>query len=105
MKYVAVLSTFSADAKIIHINAKIINEDGHARLSVEVYDNGVGMSEEVLRKAQEAFFTTKPASEGTGLGLSIVSDIMKKHDGRIDIESKEGEYTSIKLIFPVGNEV
>lgn len=90
----------AADKKAIHVYADIIKKQGGEEMVIEVCDNGIGMSEEVLQKSQEAFFTTKPPSEGTGLGLSIVRDIVKKHNGHIDIESEEGEYTRIKVILP-----
>ena len=88
------------DKKAIHVYANIIKKQDGEELVIEICDNGYGMSEEVLKRSQEAFFTTKSISEGTGLGLSIVRDIVKKHNGYIDVESKEGEYTRMKVILP-----
>ena len=86
--------------KKISIGASLHKEHEHPFLLLEVYDNGVGMTEEIAKKALEAFFTTKPPAEGTGLGLSIVNDIVKRHDGSIDIDSKEGAYTKINILIP-----
>ncbi len=48
------------------------------------------------------FFTTKPVGVGTGLGLSIAYDVIQtKHQGSIDVDSKEGEGTSFILTLPV----
>jgi len=69
----------------------------------EVKDNGVGIPEDVLAKVTEAFFTTKPMSEGTGLGLSIVNDIVKKHNGEMEIKSTAGEGTEIVIRLPVNH--
>ena len=45
------------------------------------------------------FFTTKPTGEGTGLGLSISHDIIvKQHAGSIDVDTKLGEFTEIRII-------
>ncbi|NIV98295.1 PAS domain S-box protein [Candidatus Saccharibacteria bacterium] len=68
---------------------------------IEVSDNGIGMSGAIIRNAKNAFFSTKPSSEGTGLGLSIVNDIVQKHRGDFEIESREGEYTKMKVFLPV----
>ena len=47
------------------------------------------------------FFTTKPAGEGTGLGLSISHDIIvKQHGGSIEVDTKPGEFTKIRIILP-----
>ena len=49
----------------------------------------------------EAFFTTKPQGKGTGLGLSISRGIVEKHQGRIAIEGRKGEYAALKVNLPV----
>lgn len=59
------------------------------------------MSAEVLKKAKETFFSTKPSTKGTGLGLSIVNDIVSRHDGHMVIESFEGAYTKVKIYIPL----
>lgn len=69
---------------------------------VTIRDNGEGIPEGNLRKIFEPFFTTKPTGTGTGLGLSICYDtIVKQHDGEIDVQSKEGEYTEFTIKLPV----
>jgi two-component system, NtrC family, sensor kinase len=71
-------------------------------ITVTIRDNGEGIPEGNLRKIFEPFFTTKPTGTGTGLGLSICYDtIVKQHDGEIDVQSKEGEYTEFTIKLPV----
>ena len=70
------------------------------RACMTVADNGMGMEKEVLERAFEAFFTTKPAGKGTGLGLSLCYSIMKSHGGSIEIDSAPGAGTQVNVYFP-----
>jgi PAS domain S-box-containing protein len=65
-----------------------------------VADNGEGMSEDVLRRALEPFFTTKPEQDGAGLGLSAVDSFVKGAGGFVTIESRPGAGTMVKLSLP-----
>ena len=71
--------------------------DGCIRM--EIADNGIGMTPEVLRRAFEPFHTTK--TKGTGLGLSICKQIVDAHDGRVNIESKRYSGTTVVVELPV----
>ena len=59
------------------------------------------MSKEVQQKVFEPFFTTKEVGEGTGMGMSISYQIIEKHHGRFEIESVEGEGTTITILLPL----
>lgn len=65
-----------------------------------VRDMGTGMSAEVMDKALEPFFTTKPQAKGTGLGHSMVYGMMKAHAGAVILRSRLGEGTEVELAFP-----
>lgn len=80
---------------------KTLHNNGDDFVAVSFSDNGIGMSKEQLNRIFEVFFTTKPAGKGTGLGLSIVYNIIKRHNGRIEVESEENKGTIIKIFFPL----
>jgi len=68
---------------------------------LRVEDNGVGMSDEVLRQVFLPFFTTKDVHEGTGLGLPVVHGIVNSHGGTIDVESTPGRGARFEVRLPV----
>ena len=71
------------------------------RVEITIRDNGTGIPPEVREKMFNPFFTTKPAGEGTGLGLSITHDIIvKQHAGSIEVDTKPGEFTEVRIILP-----
>jgi len=77
---------------------KIKTTKNKESIAVEVYDNGEGISKDMLEKIFEPFVTTKSSSEGTGIGLFIVRDLVEKNHWKIEVESEEGQYAIFKLI-------
>ena len=75
-------------------------EKGGEMVCVSLTDTGSGMPQEVIDRAFEPFFTTKPVGKGTGLGLSQIHGFAAQTGGRAEIESKEGEGTTIRLVLP-----
>jgi PAS domain S-box-containing protein len=73
------------------------------RVYIQITDTGIGMTEEVKKKAFEPFFTTKPFSN-TGLGLSMAYGIIKRFRGEVEVKSKIGYGTTFTIMFPIGLE-
>ena len=72
------------------------------KVEIKVEDNGNGISQIIIDKVFQPFFTTKPTGQGTGLGLSLSYDIItKEHSGTIAVESKENCYTRFIITLPV----
>jgi len=73
----------------------------HARsndVSVEVADTGVGMTDEQRKRCFDPFFTTK--ERGSGLGLSVCHGIVQRHGGSMEIDSQQGQGTTVRMILP-----
>lgn len=69
-------------------------------VELTVKDTGVGMAPDVLRRALDPFFTTKPTGQGTGLGLSMVYGFVKQSKGYLHIQSKPDVGTSVRVFLP-----
>lgn len=87
-----------------------IKENGMIKIStgcekdmawIKVLDTGSGIPQENLNRIFEPFFTTKPVGSGTGLGLSLSYGIIKKHGGRIDVQSVMGKGTCFTVWLPL----
>ena len=71
-----------------------------AWVGFQVSDEGGGISEELLPRVMEPFFSTKRDRGGTGLGLSVCRSIVEDYKGVIQIDSKPGVGTSVTVLFP-----
>jgi signal transduction histidine kinase len=72
-----------------------------AYLSARVADTGVGIPPEDRDKIFESFFTTKPEGKGTGLGLAVTLEIVKTHEGTIEVDSAVGKGTTMIVNLPL----
>jgi len=70
-------------------------------IHISISDTGCGIPNENLNKIFDPFFTTKEVGKGTGLGLSITYDIVKKHNGKINVQSEVGKGTTFIIKLPL----
>jgi len=68
---------------------------------IEVRDNGAGMTEDVLSRIFEPFYTTKAVGVGTGLGLSVSLGIVQRHHGQLTVSSELGRGTTLRVVLPL----
>lgn len=91
---------FSDPGGSITIRGDLEGED----FVLSVADEGIGISADQLEKIMQPFHQARNQYQseggGTGLGLSIADNLMRMHDGRVEISSRRGEGTTVRLVFP-----
>lgn len=90
--------------KLFRIRARSVESGGRSFVSIEFYDNGVGIPAAVLGKVFDPFFTTRRDAGGTGLGLSLSFSIVRDHGGTIRAESEEGRFACFIVELPADSE-
>jgi signal transduction histidine kinase len=90
--------------------AQAIGERGRIRIETQsegpwvvasVEDDGPGIAPDVIDRIFDPFFTTKPVGEGCGLGLGIAYQLVRKHDGDLQVRSRPGEGTRFSVRLPL----
>jgi two-component system sensor histidine kinase RegB len=97
-----VRNSIDASAPDARIGVAVARE--RERVRVRVRDEGHGMDAEVLRRAGEPFFTTRPPGRGTGLGLFVVRLHAERLGGTLQLESAPGAGTTASVEWPVAHE-
>jgi PAS domain S-box-containing protein len=70
-------------------------------LKLSVVDTGAGMTPEILKRAIEPFFSSKPLGKGTGLGLSMVHGLVVQLGGTLELSSAVGKGTTVTMVLPI----
>ena len=78
-------------------------QDDVAYVSTQVVDTGTGIPAEHRDQIFESFFTTKAEGKGTGLGLAVTRDIVKNHEGTIEVDSAPGKGTTMTINLPLAS--
>ena len=92
---------YSKDEPVISVELSALQN----ALELKVTDNGIGIAPEYRSKIFDKFFRVptgnRHAVKGYGLGLSYVSEIIKRHDGSINVESELGKGSTFTVVLPV----
>jgi PAS domain S-box-containing protein len=84
-----------------HVAVRVHASPDGRSLILSVEDNGVGMDEEVRKRAFDVFFTTKSRGVGSGLGLALVHRVVTEAGGAASIDSVRGVGTTMRLHLPI----
>jgi PAS domain S-box-containing protein len=84
------------------VRVSVIDDRASAMVLLRVADDGPGMTEDVVRRCMDPYFSTKPRGMSTGLGLAFVHRLVTGAGGRIDIDTAPGHGTTISLSLPRG---
>jgi signal transduction histidine kinase len=87
--------------KILNVRVvEHISSEKKAMYGVTISDTGVGMTEDVIKRLGEPFFTTKSANHGSGLGMTMVNHLISEINGRIKVESTPGKGSRFEIFLP-----
>ncbi len=89
------------DGGRIEISVRPSSDD---TVTIQVEDNGCGMTEYELTRVFEPFYTTRRSRGGTGLGLSITYSLAQELGGSVDVESEPGEGTRFRVTLPLARK-
>lgn len=79
---------------------KVDVRSGQERVEITVTDHGQGMSDEVLARVGEPFFTTKQPGRGMGLGVFLARALAERMGGSLELSSRVGEGTAVRVLLP-----
>jgi two-component system phosphate regulon sensor histidine kinase PhoR len=91
---------YGRDNSMIELRLK----DSAGQLEISIRDFGIGIAKEYQKKVFEKFFRVPTGDvhnvKGYGLGLNYVASVVKKHGGKIDVESEEGKGSLFIIVLP-----
>jgi PAS domain S-box-containing protein len=94
------LTIETANSWVDEANARARDMQAGQYVAICVTDTGVGMSPQVMARALDPFYTTKPMGQGTGLGLSMVYGFAKQSGGQVRLYSEVDQGTTVRLYLP-----
>ncbi len=86
---------------VLTIGIKDVHLEKGDYVEIQVSDTGLGIPPAIIDKVFDPYFTTKGLGTGTGMGLSVVLGIVESYGGAIDLESRQGQGTTVHIYIPV----
>ena len=96
---------FSPNNGVVTVQVSEVMQDKKRKVLIAIQDHGIGMTPEQLKHVYERFYRVDQSGivPGTGLGMAIMKDIITRHGGTIEIESKLGAGTKVMVYLPVAS--
>lgn len=88
---------YSGANGVINVEAELTAAEIH----IKIQDNGCGISEADLPKVKTRFYKANNTVRGSGIGLAVADQIVTMHDGSLELESVQGEGTTVNIILPI----
>ncbi len=92
---------YKDENKVIEIKTETVKEGDTQWLRTSITDKGEGIAPQDLGKVFDSGYTTKPPGKGTGLGLNICRELIERYGGKISIQSKLGDHTTVQVDLPL----
>ena len=87
---------YSGSGGVINVEAELYE----SKLHIKIQDNGCGISEADLPKVKNRFYKANNTVRGSGIGLAVADQIVSMHDGTLELESVQGEGTTVTITLP-----
>ncbi len=87
----------------IFVKAEFEQLDGKSYAKIAIADQGCGISKEDLPHVKEKFYKANVSVKGSGIGLAVTNEIINLHNGKLEIDSKEGKGTLVTIYLPIEN--
>ena len=71
------------------------------KVTLIIYDNGIGIEDTIIHKIFDPFFTTKTTAEAAGVGLYLSREIIQNYGGDITVKSRKGDFTEFTITLPL----
>ncbi|MDO5014861.1 MAG: HAMP domain-containing sensor histidine kinase [Clostridia bacterium] len=96
IKYTEAGGDINITTKLIYLSYDVTDE-----LQIFISDTGCGIDENDIDKVREKFYKSNNNKPGSGIGLAVCEELLNLHGAKMEIESKAGEGTTVKLIFSI----
>lgn len=97
----AILKKYQHKAYDPVLRISVTTDPEEGKVSLHIYDNGIGIEESIIDRIFDPFFTTKTTTEAAGIGMYLSKEIILNHGGNVEVQSVKDEYTEFVITIPI----